>query len=136
MNGTYLRGEIYFADLEGGVGSEQMGYRPVLIIQNDTGNKHSPTVIIASLTSEIKGKAKLPTHYFLEAGNGLERDSFVLLEQIRTVDKRRLDEFVGKLNEKQMGEINHALAISVGLVGVCTYFGQRRGYDYNVIPKK
>ena len=105
MNGTYLRGEIYFADLESGVGSEQMGYRPVLIIQNDTGNKHSPTVIIASLTSEIEGKVKLPTHYFLKAGNGLERDSFVLLEQIRTVDKRRLDGFIGKLNEKQMDKL-------------------------------
>lgn len=116
MSKTYLRGEMYFADLGQGIGSEQNGRRPVIIIQNDVGNKHSPTVIVAALTSEIKGKAKLPTHYFLKAGNGLVRDSVVLLEQLRTIDKRRLEEYIGKVSDKHIAGINHALAISIGLI--------------------
>ena len=90
MSGTYLRGDIYYADLGRGIGSEKKGSRPVVIIQNNVGNKHSPTVIIAAITSKADIKAKLPTHYYLNAGNGLELPSLVLLEQIRTVDKRRL----------------------------------------------
>ena len=93
MNHTYLRGDMYYADLGRGIGSEQEGYRPVVIIQNNVGNKHSPTVIIASITSKTGVKAKLPTHYYIDAEDGLELPSIVLLEQLRTVDKRRLGNF-------------------------------------------
>ena len=116
MNHTYLRGDMYYADLGKGIGSEQEGYRPVVIIQNNVGNKHSPTVIIASITSKKDAKAKLPTHYLLEAENGLELPSLVLLEQLRTIDKRRLSSFIGRLPEKHIQGINHALAVSVGLI--------------------
>ena len=87
MNRTYLRGDMYYADLGRGIGSEQEGYRPVLIIQNDTGNKHSPTVIVAAISSKVDAKAKLPTHYLLKAENGLELPSLVLMEQLRTIVK-------------------------------------------------
>ena len=116
MNGTYLRGEMYYADLSKGIGSEQTGRRPVLIIQNNVGNKHSPTVIIAAITSKTDAKAKLPTHYYLNAENGLELPSVVLLEQLRTVDKRRLENYIGRLDEEHMRKINHALAVSIGLI--------------------
>ena len=84
MNHTYLRGDMYYADLGRGIGSEQEGYRPVVIIQNNVGTKHSPTVIIASITSKTGVKAKLPTHYYIDAEDGLELPSIVLLEQLRT----------------------------------------------------
>lgn len=116
MNHTYLRGDMYYADLGKGIGSEQEGYRPVVIIQNNVGNKHSPTVIIASITSKKNAKAKLPTHYLLGAEDGLEMPSLVLLEQLRTIDKRRLSSFIGHLSEKHIQGINHALAVSVGLI--------------------
>ncbi len=116
MNHTYLRGDMYYADLGKGIGSEQEGYRPVVIIQNNVGNKHSPTVIIASITSKRDAKAKLPTHYLIEAEDGLELPSIVLLEQLRTIDKRRLSSFIGHLSEKHIQGINHALAVSVGLI--------------------
>ena len=116
MNHTYLRGDMYYADLGRGIGSEQEGYRPVVIIQNNVGNKHSPTVIIASITSKKDAKAKLPTHYLLGAEDGLELPSLVLLEQLRTIDKRRLSSFIGHLPEKHIQGINHALAVSVGLI--------------------
>ena len=106
MNHTYLRGDMYYADLGHGIGSEQEGYRPVVIIQNDVGNKHSPTVIIASITSKKDAKPKLPTHYYIDAENGLELPSIVLLEQLRTVDKRRLGDFNGHLSEKHIHGIN------------------------------
>jgi len=97
------------------VGSEQGGMRPVLIVQNDTGNKHSPTVIAAAITSQTS-KARLPTHIELEAKSyGLTRDSVVLLEQIRTIDKRRLKERMGKLDNSLMNQINNAIAVSFGL---------------------
>ena len=95
MNRTYHRGDMYYADLGRGIGSEQEGYRPVLIIQNDTGNKHSPTVIVAAISSKVDAKAKLPTHYLLKAENGLELPSLVLMEQLRTIDKRRLETYIG-----------------------------------------
>ena len=116
MNHTYLRGDMYYADLGRGIGSEQEGYRPVVIIQNNVGNKHSPTVIIASITSKTGVKAKLPTHYYIDADDGLELPSIVLLEQLRTVDKRRLGNFIGHLSEKHICGINHALAVSIGLI--------------------
>lgn len=116
MNQTYKRGDIYFADLGQGVGSEQMGYRPVVIIQNDTGNKHSPTVVVAAVTSKADAKAKQPTHCFIGAEYGLELPSIILLEQIRTLDKQRLEKYVGRLSKTHLNELNHAVAISVGLI--------------------
>lgn len=116
MKHTYLRGDIYYADLGHGVGSEQEGCRPVVIIQNNVGNKHSPTVIIASITSKTGVKAKLPTHYYIDAEDGLELPSIVLLEQLCTVDKRCLGNFIGHLSEKHICGINHALAVSIGLI--------------------
>lgn len=115
MTSNVERGEIYYADLSPVVGSEQGGLRPVLIVQNDVGNKHSPTVIAAAITSK-HDKARLPTHIEIGGkGCGLSRDSVVLLEQIRTLDKRRLRERMGKLDSHSMNEINSALTISFGL---------------------
>lgn len=116
MNHTYLRGDMYYADLGQGIGSEQEGYRPVIIIQNNVGNRHSPTVIIASITSKKDAKPKLPTHYYIDSEDGLELPSIVLLEQLRTVDKRRFGDFIGHLSYKHIQGINHALAVSVGLI--------------------
>ena len=108
------RGEMYFADLSPAVGSEQDGYRPVLILQNDTGNRHSPTVVIAAITGKLK-KTRLPTHYMLPAMRGLHIPSVVLLEQIRTIDKGRLDAYIGTLDEITMEGIDRALAVSIGI---------------------
>ena len=109
------RGEIYYADLSPVVGSEQGGVRPVLIVQNDTGNRHSPTVIAAAITSQT-GKARLPTHISLAAMScGLPKDSVVLLEQVRTIDKRRLKERMGALDGQDMGKVDHAISVSFGL---------------------
>lgn len=173
MDKTYLRGDLYYADLGRGIGSEQEGYRPVLIIQNDTGNKHSPTVIVAAVTSKVGIKAKLPTHFILEGGSGgLEVSSLVLLEQLRTLDKKRLTDYIGTISRRQLCGVNHALAVSVGLIeempknlmmclcpafannfygtgsyylrrvnpkqtekDICTYCGQRPGFDYEVVRK-
>lgn len=112
---TVKRGEIYYADLSPVVGSEQGGIRPVLIVQNDVGNKFSPTVIAAAITSQ-KDKSRLPTHISLSAEHcGLSRDSVVLLEQIRTIDKRRLKERMGKLDMQSMYDVDRALSVSFGL---------------------
>ena len=109
------RGDIYYADLSPVVGSEQGGTRPVLIVQNDIGNKHSPTVIAAAITSQT-GKAQLPTHINLKGSSvGLSKDSIVLLEQIRTIDKRRLREHMGRLDETMMNQVDSAIAVSFGL---------------------
>lgn len=116
MERTYSRGDLYYADLGKGVGSEQNGRRPVVIIQNNIGNKHSPTVIVASITSKIGAKAKLPTHYYIGTECGLELPSVVLLEQLRTIDKRRMDGYIGRLSPKHIDGINHALAISLDFV--------------------
>ena len=111
------RGDIYYADLSPVVGSEQGGIRPVLIVQNDVGNQFSPTVIAAAITSQ-KDKARLPTHIQLQStGSGLARDSIVLLEQIRTLDKRRLKEHMGRLDDQSMSRVDQALEISFGLSG-------------------
>jgi len=109
------RGDIYYADLSPVVGSEQGGVRPVLIVQNDVGNRFSPTVIAAAITSQ-RAKANLPTHIMLNAQDtGLARDSIVLLEQIRTIDKHRLKERMGCLDEMSMTQVDQALSISFGL---------------------
>ena len=112
---TVRRGDIFYADLSPVVGSEQGGLRPVLIIQNDVGNRYSPTVIAAAITSRM-GKTKLPTHIDVYADRvGLSKDSVILLEQIRTLDKRRLREKMGHLDEDVMAEVNNAIAVSFGL---------------------
>lgn len=112
---TVKRGDIYYADLSPVVGSEQGGMRPVLIVQNDVGNKFSPTVIAAAITSQ-RDKAQLPTHIQLTSQScGLQKDSVVLLEQVRTIDKKRLKEKMGRIDDSSMGEIDRALSISFGL---------------------
>jgi len=109
------RGDIYYADLSPVVGSEQGGVRPVLIVQNDVGNKHSPTVIAAAITSKL-GKSRLPTHIEVDASDyGLSRDSVILLEQVRTLDKKRLKEKMGHLDAGSMYRVNQALSVSFGL---------------------
>lgn len=110
------RGDVYFADLSPVVGSEQGGVRPVLIIQNNIGNRFSPTVIIAAITAQIQ-KAKLPTHVEIDAKSyGFDRDSVILLEQIRTIDKQRLTDKITHLDEEMMTRVNEALNISLGLI--------------------
>ncbi|MBL4955166.1 type II toxin-antitoxin system PemK/MazF family toxin [Neobacillus sp. OS1-32] len=110
------RGDVYFADLSPVVGSEQGGVRPVLVIQNDIGNRFSPTVIIAAITAQIQ-KAKLPTHVEIDAKRyGFERDSVILLEQIRTIDKQRLTDKITHLDEEMMEKVDEALQVSLGLI--------------------
>ena len=112
---TVKRGEIYYADLSPVVGSEQGGIRPVLIIQNDVGNKYSPTVIAAAITSQ-QDKARLPTHISVEAeGSGLQKNSIVLLEQVRTIDKQRLKDFICHVDNKLMCQVENALRVSLEL---------------------
>ncbi len=108
------RGDIYYADLSPVVGSEQGGVRPVLIVQNDVGNRYSPTVIIAAITSQLD-KAKLPTHIEIKKEYGLEKDSVILLEQIRTLDKRRLKEKVCTIDNETMKKVDIAIMISLGI---------------------
>ena len=115
MDSSVRRGDIFYADLSPVVGSEQGGTRPVLIVQNDTGNRHSPTVIAAAITSQT-GKARLPTHINIAGGSvGLTKDSVILLERIRTIDMRRLRDHMGRLDEKQMSMVDNAIAVSFGL---------------------
>ncbi|HEY4551500.1 type II toxin-antitoxin system endoribonuclease NdoA [Niallia sp. Krafla_26] len=110
------RGDVYFADLSPVVGSEQGGVRPVLVIQNNIGNRFSPTVIIAAITAQIQ-KAKLPTHVEIDAKRyGFERDSVILLEQIRTIDKQRLTDKITHLDDEMMEKVDEALQISLGLI--------------------
>ena len=112
---TVRRGDIFYADLSPVVGSEQGGVRPVVIVQNDVGNKHSPTVIAAAITSRTE-KAKLPTHIEVMADRfGLAKDSVILLEQVRTIDKKRLKEKMGHLEDETMEKVNSAISVSFGL---------------------
>lgn len=173
MNRTYHRGDLYYADLGRGIGSEQEGYRPVVILQNDVGNKYSTTVIVAAISGKVDNKPKLPVHCQLQAECGLTLPSVILLEQLRTVDKQRLETYIGRLGERHIRQINRALAVSVGLIeetpknlimclcpacannfygtgsyylrrvhpgraekDICTYCGQRPGFDYEVVKKK
>jgi len=115
MDRIIKRGDIYYAELNPVIGSEQGGTRPVLIISNDIGNRHSPTVIIAAITGKTQTKAKLPTHTEVKNFEGLDRDSIVLLEQIRTVDKKRLKQYMGMMPTEAMARVDKALAISVSL---------------------
>ena len=110
------RGDIFYADLSPVVGSEQGGLRPVLVVQNNIGNKYSPTIIVAAITSQLT-KAKLPTHFSLPAESfNLPKDSVILFEQLRTIDKRRLKNYVGTLDDRFMRKANEALIISLGLL--------------------
>ena len=112
---TVKRGDIFYADLSPVVGSEQGGVRPVVIVQNDVGNKHSPTVIAAAITSRTE-KNKLPTHIEVTADRfGLQKDSVILLEQVRTIDKKRLKEKMGHLEDETMEKVNSAISLSLGL---------------------
>ncbi|MDD3839126.1 MAG: type II toxin-antitoxin system PemK/MazF family toxin [Clostridia bacterium] len=112
------RGDIYYADLSPVIGSEQGGVRPVLVVQNDIGNKYSPTIIIAAITSQIN-KAKLPTHIEISSAEyGLPKDSVILLEQIRTIDKKRLKEKIGYLSSEMMKKVDEAIRISFGLIDI------------------
>ena len=118
LNSEIRRGDLYYADLSPVVGSEQGGVRPVLIIQNNIGNKYSPTVIVAAITSQIN-KAKLPTHIEIADNEyGLNKDSVILLEQIRTIDKKRLREKIGCLDKSMMLKIDNSLQISLGLFNI------------------
>ena len=112
------KGDLFFADLSPVVGSEQGGVRPVLVVQNDVGNKYSPTIIVAAVTSQT-GKAKLPTHVELQATQGgLSKNSVVLLEQLRTIDKQRLKERIGSLNDAQIPVVDEALGVSLGIANL------------------
>lgn len=115
MDRIIKRGDIYYANLNPVIGSEQGGTRPVLIISNDIGNKHSPTVIVAAITSRVQTKAKLPTHLYLETIEGLPDSSIILFEQIRTIDKTRLKERLTHLNDQFMQAIDVPLLISIGV---------------------
>ena len=114
-NWRYSRGDIYYANMDPNVGSEQGGERPVVVLQNDAGNKHSPTLIIATLTSRVDKKRHLPTHVLLDHNPGLKVPSIVQLEQIFTIDKRRLQRFVGNASAEEMDQIETALKISLGM---------------------
>ena len=112
------KGDLFFADLSPVVGSEQGGVRPVLVVQNDVGNKYSPTIIVAAVTSQTS-KAKLPTHVELQATQGgLSKNSVVLLEQLRTIDKQRLKERIGSLSDSQLPVVDEALGVSLGIVNL------------------
>ena len=115
MSKHYYRGELYYADLGKGIGSEQEGYRPVVIIQNNRGNKYSPTVIVAPVTTNHEAKAKLPTHCYIGEESGQGSPSVIMLEQIRTIDKKRLGNYLGRLNRTHLRQLNQALAISIDL---------------------
>ena len=115
MERTIRRGDIYYAELNPVVGSEQGGTRPVLIISNDIGNSHSPTVIIVAITGRTQTKAKLPTHTEVKDVEGLDRDSIILLEQIRTIDKQRLKNHMGTMPNNIMARVDKALAISLAM---------------------
>ena len=115
MNDCIMRGDIFCASLNNGIGAEQSGYRPVLIIQNNIGNKFSPTVIVAVITGQIQHKARLPTHCLLKGPCSLSVPSIVLLEQIITIDKKRLKRYVGRISEQEISCVNKALIISIGL---------------------
>lgn len=115
MQKTYSRGDMYYANLGKGVGSEQEGYRPVVIIQNNVGNRFSPTVIIAAISSKVGVKPRLPTHYFIDSEGGLQLPSIILTEQLRTIDKHRLGKYIGHLRKQHIDGMNRALAVSIHL---------------------
>ena len=116
MEQSLQRGDMYYANLGNGIGSEQNGNRPVVIIQNNLGNRFSSTIIVATISSRYGIKPRLPTHYFINAEDGLALPSIILLEQLRTIDKGRLTAYIGRLSQKHIEGIDHALAVSTGLI--------------------
>ena len=116
MNWEYRRGDIYLADLSPVRGSEQGGVRPVVVIQNNTGNRHSPTLVVAVVTAKTRKKTKQPTHYLIRNNPALSRPSLVLLEQLRTIDKQRIIKYLGRVTRKEMRGIDAALRISLDLI--------------------
>ena len=117
-NQTYRRGDIFLADLDPVFGSEQGGTRPVLVLQNNTGNFYGPTLIVAPMTSNVWKKTSFPTHYYVASRGGLDHPSLVMLEQITTIDKGRLKGYLGQLNEAEMWGIDCKIEISLGLRGI------------------
>lgn len=115
-NWEYRRGDIYLADLSPFCGSEQGGVRPVVVIQNNTGNKHAPTLVVATITAKTRKKTKQPTHYLIRNNPALSRPSLVLLEQLRTIDKQRIIKYLGRVTRKEMRGIDTALRVSLDLI--------------------
>ena len=132
---VYLRGDIYFADLDPVVGSEQGGTRPVIVIQNDTGNKHSPTLIVATVTTRIRKKENMPTHLLIKDNPAFREASVVQLEQIRTIDKCRIDNYLGKVTPHEMVAIEKALSISLAMEQLKKQTGSA-AYKYRKNPKE
>lgn len=115
-NWEYRRGDIYLADLSPFCGSEQGGVRPVVVIQNNTGNKHAPTLVVATITAKTRKKTKQPTHYLIRNNPALSRPSLVLLEQLRTIDKQRIIKYLGRVTRKEMRGVDEALRVSLDLI--------------------
>ena len=132
---VYRRGDIYFADLDPVVGSEQGGTRPVIVIQNDTGNKHSPTLIVATVTTRIRKKENMPTHLLIKDNPAFREASVVQLEQIRTIDKCRIDNYLGKVTPHEMVAIEKALSISLAMEQLKKQTGSA-AYKYRKNPKE
>ena len=132
---VYRRGDIYFADLDPVVGSEQGGTRPVIVIQNDTGNKHSPTLIVATVTTRIRKKENMPTHLLIKDNPACREASVVQLEQIRTIDKCRIDNYLGKVTPHEMVAIEKALSISLAMEQLKKQTGSA-AYKYRKNPKE
>ena len=132
---VYRRGDIYFADLDPVVGSEQGGTRPVIVIQNDTGNKHSPTLIVAMVTTRIRKKENMPTHLLIKDNPAFREASVVQLEQIRTIDKCRIDNYLGKVTPHEMVAIEKALSISLAMEQLKKQTGSA-AYKYRKNPKE
>ena len=132
---VYRRGDIYFADLDPVVGSEQGGTRPVIVIQNDTGNKHSPTMIVATVTTRIRKKENMPTHLLIKDNPAFREASVVQLEQIRTIDKCRIDNYLGKVTPHEMVAIEKALSISLAMEQLKKQTGSA-AYKYRKNPKE
>ena len=132
---VYRRGDIYFADLDPVVGSEQGGTRPVIVIQNDTGNKHSPTLIVATVTTRIRKKENMPTHLLIKDNPAFREASVVQLEQIRTIDKCRIDIYLGKVTPHEMVAIEKALSISLAMEQLKKQTGSA-AYKYRKNPKE
>ena len=112
---VYRRGDIYFANLDPVVGSEQGGYRPVVVVQNDIGNKHSPTIIVVTVTSKVSKKANMPTHFLFRNNPAFRKASMVQMEHIYTIDKSKIDQYLGKATEREMRAIDRGLVISLAL---------------------
>ena len=132
---VYRRGDMYFADLDPVVGSEQGGTRPVIVIQNDTGNKHSPTLIVATVTTRIRKKENMPTHLLIKDNPAFREASVVQLEQIRTIDKCRIDNYLGKVTPREMVAIEKALSISLAMEQLKKQTGSA-AHKYRKNPKE